>query len=80
MKYLILIIVILTTGCATVSKDGPARSNTLFEFEEKDVISPSGGVLVLSAGRENNPCKECNANLFGILPFVSYHIFQLLPD
>ena len=80
MKYLIIIFTIMTAGCATVPSDGPARSNKLFKLEKSDDVAPGDGVIVLSAGRENDPCDECNANLFGILPFVSYHIFQLLPD
>src|SRR5690606_23524275 len=73
-------IAIFTTGCATVPGDGPARSNMLFNLEKTGAISPDKGVIVLSAGRENDPCDECNANFVGILPFVSYHIFQLFPD
>lgn len=80
MKHIIIILIILIAGCATAPSDGLTRSNKLFNLERTSVLAPDYGVMVLSTGRERDPCDECNANFLGVLPFVSYHIFQLLPD
>lgn len=80
MRYSTVILTLLMIGCATVPKDGSMRSNKLFDFEKTNAISPSNGVLVLSTGRDRSPCDECQANFAGILPFVSYKIFNLRED
>ena len=74
--YLILAISSLLAACATTPPNGPISGNTLYSIEATGQIGDSQGVLVMSAGRERDPCDECNANWAGILPFISYHLMH----
>ena len=64
------------TACITNQADLPISNNTLYSLKNTGSLNPRKGVLVISAGRERNPCKECNANWAGNLPFVSYHLMH----
>lgn len=77
---MILIIATLIASCASIPKEGPARTNKLFKFEQTNSLTPRHGVLIMSAGRVREPCDKCNANSWGILPFVSYHILSTQED
>ncbi|WP_461536253.1 hypothetical protein [Spongorhabdus nitratireducens] len=73
---LILVIISLTTACSTIQPSGPVSENTLYTLKKTGILASQEGVLVMSAGRVIDPCKECNANWAGILPFVSYHLMH----